>query len=262
MSSRTRKRFLVAVKNQPGWFQAVREGTAKTNPDAVHVPKLGSKLRNLNAPSYEAELLTMLKKTPGVKEELAVAIAQGIVEAPQKLQELVAEARENELWERKLNVDLDVQEQLFIQLTAELGSEDLAMDELNRREDDLAYMREQPDSSYRPNRALDRVLRLCAAAEILNVMTSTPELATAKELAEFLQQLPDKDLIDLSCKLNPVRIDHYTRDSLMAHWQDAGRRDDGTSYDGFTIQGQYFVRGDVAEKLIREIPPHLKAPAP
>lgn len=250
--SKPKKHFLVAVKGQPDWFQAVTQQEA--GPGAVHIEALGNKIYAMTSPDYSYLLTQMVEKTPGVKEELSLAIAQRIIADPARFQELYAQTVEAEQWERKTHLDMDVEEKLFLQLAEELGTETLALAELERLEDDLAYLRNMPDSSYRSDPSLERILQVSATLGSIKDTLTAQQSVSADAIAASLQNLQNQDLVEFLFAMTSWRRDRYTRGVLMAHWQDAGHHPDGRLYDGFFVEGQRYIRREAVERLTAPAP--------
>ncbi len=259
-----RKDFLIAVEPGLDWYKAIPEHTAQRKQaeghEVISLPNPLSHTMRIHADTQHGLLEKLIKHMPSLHNDLAEAVATHLLNTPGKIDNLIQTLQAAELEARRQNIDLDVEEKLYI----EHGENQEKLDEL---EQDWNFMRSLPIHSFRQK---DRLT-------VLSYQKRTTAIEKAKEIAEDPDLTRDQKLTAIRNELRFI-FDGYNMvvladrcgfdyknthannatfnviDSVMKHWDELPTTSTHKFYDAFVVgKGdgrQIFIQGETVKHAI------------
>ncbi len=259
-----RKDFLIAVESGLDWYKAIPEHTAQRKQaeglEVISRPNPLSHTMRIHANTQHGLLEQLIKKMPGLHNDLAKAIATHLMNNPGKIDNLIQTLQAAELEARRQHIGLDVEEKLYI----EHGENQEKLDKL---EQDWNFMRDLPIHSFRQENQLTVLSfqKRTTAIEKAKEIAEDPDLTRDQKLTAIRSELrfvfEDDNMIRLAdcCDLN-YKNTHANDatfnviDSVMKHWDELPTTSTHKFYNAFVVgKGdgrQIFVQGETVKHAI------------
>ncbi len=267
MSSKIKRKFLIATQGDSNWYRALseKELARSAHPkDALFIEQPLKDANVLSASDKYNLLHIAARQSTGVKKDLAAALAAQIVARPSELAPIVDKLTEQELFYRADNLDLAAGESLFVQHGEK---------EYDHLMEDLSFLRSLPNESYLNLKTLLEITANRQTAEdslaIVKDSSKQPE-EKKKDIESFLlNQLDSTSIIRWADSYGfhygdgfneydgpsreEAKVYFDVSKSLMLHWDEAGKSSSGKPYDAFAAGKEghryVFLKSEFVQKL-------------